>query len=434
MLLHMEQNARARFSTKDIWLWSLYDFANSIAFIGVTFYFGLWFVRTMGGSDAWMSSAIALSTLLLLFVLPVLGHVSDRRGRRMPFLSGMTCLCILSLFGMGILMEGVTALTFAATLGIITLYFCFQFFYQGSFAFYDAYLRDLSGSGVSVEKVSGMGMTLGQLGNLVGLALLMPFGLGKISLPMLHGTPAVFIVGGLCFLIFFLPTWIFLKEKATVSPSSPGTVVFGKTLRATLQDFSQIRRHRGVLPFLIAYYLFADALLTLSLFATVYLDVVGDLTDVQKNVAIMGAVLAGVIGGWTSPLFVRWCGGRKRALNTFIVFWGILVGIFAMARSWPVLALVIILNGFVFSVLFALSRAFYALLIPREKQAAFFSVYVLFERTSSILGPLLWSATAALFQAFGDDRYRFSVGILAFVIFLSLLPLQYVPEVRDEKV
>jgi len=84
-------------SKKAIWLWSLYDFANSIAFVGVMFYFGPWFVKTMGGSDTWMSVAIALSTLLLLFVLPFLGHLSDRRGKRMPFLSGMTLLYIASL-------------------------------------------------------------------------------------------------------------------------------------------------------------------------------------------------------------------------------------------------------------------------------------------------------------------------------------------------
>ncbi|OGJ66317.1 hypothetical protein A3G69_01965 [Candidatus Peribacteria bacterium RIFCSPLOWO2_12_FULL_53_10] len=57
-----------------------------------------------------------------------------------------------------------------------------------------------------------------------------------------------------------------------------------------------------------------------------------------------------------------------------------------------------------------------------------FSVYTLFERTSSILGPLLWSATAAGFALYGDDRYRFSVGVLAVLILLSLVPLRYVPE------
>lgn len=164
------------------------------------------------------------------------------------------------------------------------------------------------------------------------------------------------------------------------------------------------------------------------MFATLYLEVVGHLSDLQKNIAVMGAVLLGVLGGWMSPLFVRWCGGRKQAIQAFIIAWGVLVLLLAVTSSWPVYLVVIMLNGFAFSVLFALSRAFYAVLIPKEKQAAFFSIYVLFERTSSILGPLLWSAAAAAFASFGDDRYRFSIGLLAVLILLSLVPLGYVRE------
>lgn len=411
-------------SKKDIWLWSLYDFANSIAFAGVMFYFGLWFVKTKGGSDVWMSSAVALSTVMLLLVLPFLGHMSDRRGRRMPFLSSMTLLCIASLIGMGFLMGRVDVLSDTAAIGVILFYFSFQFFYQGSFAFYEAYMRDLAAGGMGIEKISGIGMSIGQLGNLVGLAFLMPFAMGKISIAGLSGVPGTFVIAGVLFFLFFLPTWFYLKYQS--APSAQGDAVLGKPFRETLRGFAEIRRHKGVLPFLIAYYLFADALLTLSLFATLYLEVVGHLSDMQKNIAVMGAVLFGVIGGWVSPIFVRWCGGRKRALQTFIIAWGILVLVLAVTSSWSVYVIVIMLNGFAFSVLFSLSRALYAVLIPKEKQATFFSVYVLFERTSSILGPLLWSATAAAFASYGDDRYRFSLGMLAILIVLSLIPLRYV--------
>lgn len=50
-----------------------------------------------------------------------------------------------------------------------------------------------------------------------------------------------------------------------------------------------------------------------------------------------------------------------------------------------------------------------------------------------IIGPLLWSATAMLFSSYGPDKYRFSVGALAVIILLSLLPLLYVPDVRDSQ-
>lgn len=419
------------FTKRDIWLWALYDFANSIAFVGVMFYFSLWFVSEKGGSDVWMSTAVVLSTILLLFTLPILGHASDRLRCRMPFLAALSILCMLSLLGLGLLMGNVTMLTPFTALPVIALYFCFQYFYQSSFAFYDAYLRDLSSAGLSAEKVSGIGMALGQLGNLVGLLMLMPFGLGKVAFFGLHGKPAAFVVGGILFFLFFLPTWLLLKDTREVLSYESERTALGKTLRGTLRDIRSLHEERGVLPFLIAYYLFADAVLTLSLFATLYLDLVGGLSDVQKNVVVLASVILGILGGWASPLFVRWCGGRRRAVSTFILVWSCFIGLFALARSWQMFALVAMLNGFAFSALFALSRAFYAHLVPANKQAAFFSVYVLFERSASILGPLVWSGVAALFASHGVDKYRFSVGALALIVLLSLLPFQYVPEPED---
>ena len=88
--------------------------------------------------------------------------------------------------------------------------------------------------------------------------------------------------------------------------------------------------------------------------------------------------------------------------------------------------ILIIVNGFAFGALFSLARAFYATLVPEEQQAEMFSIYALFEHTASILGPLLWSATAFLFSSFGDDRYRFSVASLALLLIVSVVVFQRV--------
>jgi MFS-type transporter involved in bile tolerance (Atg22 family) len=126
-----------------IWLWAFYDFANSLAFVSVMFYFSLWFVSEKGVSDTWISIAVAFSTVLMLFTLPFLGHLSDRLRRRMPFLTVFTILCALSLFGIGVLARGMSTLSSLAAIGVICLYFAFQYFYQSSLAFYNAFLREL---------------------------------------------------------------------------------------------------------------------------------------------------------------------------------------------------------------------------------------------------------------------------------------------------
>ena len=105
----------------------------------------------------------------------------------------------------------------------------------------------------------------------------------------------------------------------------------------------------------------------------------------------------------------------------------------AVAQTGALFMVIIAVNGFVFGVIFALSRAFYSDLVPKEKQAELFSVYVLFERAASVLGPLLWSATAFIFASYGPDKYRFSVFLLALLVALSLIPLRYVPEPEHKK-
>jgi len=419
-------------SKKDIWLWALYDFANSIAFVGFILYFGLWFVSDMGGSDVWISFAVAGSTVLLLCTLPILGHLSDRMQRRMPFLAGLSFLCMAFLFGLGLVTESVDALSSTKALLVIGVYFFVQYFYQASMAFYNAYLRDLSASGVSVEKISGWGMAMGQLGNFAGLAIFLPITLGTISLFGLSPKPAIFIVGALLFFLFFLPTWLFLKERPSSVPYHSANVGLGSTLRNVIGDIRRMRQYPGVLPYLITYYLFADAILTLSLFAFLYFEVVGGLDDMQKNLAGFSGVIFTFLGALSSPFFARMCGGGKKALGIFLAVWALCMVLFALATSVYAFMFVAALNGFVFGVLFALSRAFYSRLIPKDKQAELFSIYVLFERAASILGPLVWSGVAFAFSSYGPDRYRFSVFALAIIVALSLIPLRYVKEPPSE--
>ena len=414
-------------SKKQIWLWALYDLANSMGFLGVTFYFGLWFVADLGGSEAWMSAAVGLSTIALVCTLPFFGRRSDDTGRRKSFLTVFSILCMAALALLGLYGGGVTSLSRGSTLLIIALYFFVQYFYQAGLAFYDAFLKDLTHDARGVDGLSGLGMAMGQVGNVVALACLYPVAQGTISIGSLAGKPAAFVVSAILFLISALPVFLYLRDPPSVSRATH-LEGFGATVKATLKDLRAIRTYPGVLPFLIAYYLFADAMLTLALFITLYLDVVGHLSDLQKNLALLMALLLGIAGGLLAPACVRLFHGRKRALRVLVAVWTVFVLWIAVARTPLMFMIVASVNGFVYGALFALARSFFATLVPQGKQAEFFSVFVLFERTASILGPILWSATAALFASYGPDKYRFSVAVLALLVGISFFVLRKVRE------
>ena len=77
--------------------WIMYDLANTIFSMGIlSLYFSLW-VRDAVGSgraDTVYGNVSSISYLLIFIVSPLLGAMTDRARRRMPFLVVSTLLCI----------------------------------------------------------------------------------------------------------------------------------------------------------------------------------------------------------------------------------------------------------------------------------------------------------------------------------------------------
>ena len=405
-------------------LWVLYDFANSLALVNVAFYFSLWLVSDHGFSDFWVSFATIVSTLLLIFSLPTLARRADRSSQRMRFLSLFSLLAIASLAALGIL---AMKLPFTQNLGFIVLffYFLFQFFFQGSFAFYDSFVRDIADKNPS-EQVSAMGMGFGQLGNIVGVLLILPVAEGKIEIFGETGRPATFLAAALLFFIFVLPVLIFLKDpKHAEIPE--------KQSRST-SSFKKIFKIKGLFPYLLSYYFFADAILTLQLFLGLYLEETLGMDDREKTMVIVIALVFGCIGAWLAPLFARLVKSTRRALHLLIGSWAVLLGVYSMVTNPTLFYILIVFNGLAFGALFSLSRSYYAKITPSNEQAEFFSIYSLFERASSILGPLVWSSTVLLFASQGADKYRFAMFSLAILVMISFVIFFKVPnETSHEK-
>src|SRR3989344_9639807 len=72
---------------KKLFLWSLYDFANSIVFINFLLYFAQWIVVDGGLSDFWYNAIFAIATVLLLLSAPILAAYTDKHGGRKFFLN-----------------------------------------------------------------------------------------------------------------------------------------------------------------------------------------------------------------------------------------------------------------------------------------------------------------------------------------------------------
>lgn len=389
---------------KNYFLWIFFDFANSLAFINVSFYFSLWWVSEHGESDFWISLAAAFSTLLLLITLPYLGHVSDRSGKKLVFLRMFTLLTILAQGLMGFLALQ-TPFSKSLDVSVLIFYFLVLLFYQATLPFYNAFLRGFAEKRGS-NAVAGMGLGFGQLGNILGILLVMP-------VVAQWGRASGFVAAAILFLIFSLPVLLFFKEPAHTETLEKETHYWTSLKKAA--------KIPGLLPFLLSYYFFADAILTLQLFLSLYLEEVGSMDDKQKALVVVLALVFACLGAWLASRFARLFSSTRSAIHVLIGSWAVLLGALSLVSSLLIFYPLVLLNGFAFGCLFSLSRAFYAEITPKNQQAELFSVYILCERAASILGPLLWSTVIFFFTPYGAIRYRVAMFSLALMIGVSFL-------------
>lgn len=389
------------------WQWGLYDFANSLANVAMSFYFALWFVEDFGGGDAGISIVVALVTLLLLGSLPQIGARADRTGQHARFLTMFTVGIVATLTVLGFVSLSLQNTSPLLMVLILGLYGLFQYLYQSSVSIYTSLIRYVGQDGKDDEvRVSGIGNAMGQLGNVVGIFIALP-------IAEAFSRPAAFLSGALFFLLFSLPALFWIRRLRT-APSTPLAPI---TFLAT---WKEVRSSPDIFNYLIGYYLFADAVLTLQLFMSLYLTVVAHLSDSLKAGLMAGALLFGVFGALLSKKITNRI-PVKRAIELCILSWAALLTLFALVSN-PILFLIVtLLNGFAFGVLFSLSQGYYSTLVPKNEQARYFGIYTIFERASSLLGPLLWSFILILFTTWGEWRYRFAVLSLAFLILLSLV-------------
>src|SRR5438045_3418080 len=71
--------------------WAIYEFAHTLFSMNVlSLYFAVWLVSDLALPDLAYSTANAISSVLIVLAIPVLGAMSDVRRRRRPWVIGFT--------------------------------------------------------------------------------------------------------------------------------------------------------------------------------------------------------------------------------------------------------------------------------------------------------------------------------------------------------
>lgn len=395
--------------SKSIFFWGLYDFANSLIVSNITLYFSQWLIVENGMPPFWFGISIAVSTLLLLFTAPVLGSSSDRSGKRMGFIKPLTFAVGTSTILIGLL--GSTLDKNLATLLILLgLFVVFQFTYQLSLVFYDTLLANIT-KPKDYGRISGFGEGMGSLGHIAGLFFTYPFINGSITILGEPGRIQAFIPAALGFLLLSSPMLIYFKDGILVKDNRK------ESLWDTLDSFKDLLKNKNILCFLIAFYFISDVILTIQTLFPIYFEVVLGFSDYQKilaSILILAFIIFGAVtlGGLSDRV-----GFRIMTLTTTLVLLTLFF-IFPFIRNANLVWFFLPVAGLFWGGFYSSARAFLTKLSPPGKRGEFFSLFAIFRRSASIVGPLIWSGTVAAFSYLGPDKYR--VAIYPLIFFMSV--------------
>ena len=201
---------------------------------------------------------------------------------------------------------------------------------------------------------------------------------------------------------------MFVKEKKKEAEVQPGNFVkIG--FKRTIETLKHIKNFRNIKLFLISYFLYIDGVNTIIFFSANFAQTtlnfsIADLIlffIIVQVTALLGSFLFGWIADKTST---------KKTLIFIILSWAVLTLMVFFANDKTTFLVIGAFAGTFLGSSQALSRSFFGKLIPDEKKTEFYGFYSLFEKTSTILGPLTFGLVSWLT---GNQRYA----VLSIIVF-----------------
>jgi len=364
-------------------------------------------------SDLYWGIADSLSMLTAAILSPILGAASDYAQGRKRFLLGFTLTCVMF-----------TALLSSVQPGMI--FFGMLFFilanigFEGGYAFYDAFLPQIT-TKRSYGRVSGYGFAMGYLGALTILAISFPLIKGGLGADNLFNFRLSFLVAAAFFFVFALPLFFFLKERRATTPRKVPYVRLG--FRRAMRTLRQIRSYRDIAWFLLAFFLYIDAVNTVIFFAAIFARGTLAFTEVEiivffivtQTTAILGSILFGILTDHLGP---------KKTISITLIMWvAVVVGAFFVESKFG-FYVIGLLAGMSIGSSQSASRSLMARLTPAQHEAEFFGFYDgICGNASAILGPSIFGLISAI-----TGSQRIAVLSIGFFFISGLLVLQKVRE------
>lgn len=391
--------------------WILYDVGNSAFILMVSTILPIYFnylAENAGISDvdylAYWGYAASIVTLIVAVLGPVLGTLADTKGFKKPIFTGCVVAGCLSCIAMG-----VTSWWISFLVVFIIAKVCFS----SSLVFYDSMLSDVT-TDERMDIVSSNGYAYGYAGSCIPflISLIFVLGYNKLGISLNAAMLISFVI---------VAVWWFLMTVPLIKHYKQINYVERKP-HAVKESFVRIKdtlcgvvKQKKIFLFLVAFFFYIDGVYTIIDMATAYGSALG-LNSTGLLLALLVTQLVAfpfaiIFGRLTS----KYSTGRL-ITACIIAYIGITVFAIFMKSQWQFWVLAIFVGMFQGGIQ-ALSRSYFAKIIPAERSGEYFGLMDICGKGASFLGTLVVGAAS---QIFGSINIGVSMIVLLFTAGLVL--------------
>jgi len=358
-------------------------------------------------AESYVPYGITVSVIAQLILMPIVGAIADTARSKK---SVMALFAYIGAFAtMGLFFVQGTNYQLGGVLFIIA-----NAAFGAALVVYNSYLPQIA-TPEERDGVSSRAWAMGYVGGIILLVANLVLFLGHARFGLTEGMAvriALFSAGAWWALFALIPLARLRDRKHPMPAGEP--VQRGAGFRQLRHTLSDLRRYPVALMFIAAFFFYNDGIATVIALSATYADQELGMATSTIIVSVLVVQAVGIVGalilGRAARRFTA-----KRVVLASLVFWAfILVIAFLLPAGATSFFLgLAALIGFVLGASQALSRSLFAQLVPRDREAEYYSFYEISGSASSILGPLIFGLTL---QFLGSYR----VAILALVVFFII--------------
>ena len=406
---------------REVFAWSLYDFANSgYTTVVLTAVFNAYFVSAVAGSAPWATTAwtaaLSFSAALIMLTAPAIGAWADRHGAKKRLLAFATLGCVAATAGLALAGPGGVALA-------VVLVIASNYFFSIGEGLNAAFLPELA-TPEAMGKVSGWGWSFGYFGGMLtlGLSLAWVLHAQAAGQPATSFVPVTMLITAVVFALAAAPVFVLLEERAMGVTTSGISASFGAELAGSLARLAASWREARAFPdfarLLWCAVSYQAGITVVIALAAIYAHEVMGFEQAETMTLVFTVNIAAAVGAFGFG-YVQDRIGHRAALAVTLCGWIVMVLLAGFATTRGVFWIAAGFAGVCMGSSQSAGRAIAGVLAPRARLGEFFGLWPFATRLAAVIGPITYGAVT--WVTLGNHRAAILVTGLFFVIGLVIL-------------